>query len=59
MTVSRDFFVISKAGRRKDIEEVYDLLKPFGIMQFVRSARISVSKEEMRISSILKEFQEQ
>ena len=59
VTVSRDFFVISKAGRRKDIEEVYDLLKPFGIMQFVRSARISVSKEEMRISSILKEFQEQ
>lgn len=59
VTVSRDFFVISKAGRRKDIEEVYDLLKPFGIMQYVRSARISVSKEEMRISSILKEFQEQ
>ncbi len=59
VTVSRDFFVISKAGRRKEIEEVYDLLKPFGIMQFVRSARISVSKEEMRISSILKEFQEQ
>lgn len=59
VTVSRDFFVISKAGRRNEIEEVYDLLKPFGIMQFVRSARISVSKEEMRISSILKEFQEQ
>lgn len=59
VTVSRDFFVISKAGRRNEIEEVYDLLKPYGIMQFVRSARISVSKEEMRISSILKEFQEQ
>lgn len=57
VTVSRDFFVLSKSGRRNEIEELYDELKPFGIMQFVRSGRISVSKAEMKISTILKEFQ--
>lgn len=46
VTVSRDFFVISKSGRRNEIEELYQQLKPFGIMQFVRSGRISVSKAE-------------
>lgn len=57
VTVARDFFVLAKSGRRHEIDEVYDLLKTFGIMQFVRSGRIAVSKEVMQISSMLKEFQ--
>ncbi len=56
VTVSRKFFVISKSGRRSDIEELHEKLKPFGILQFVRSGRISVSKEPMQISSLLQEL---
>jgi len=58
VTVARDFFVLAKSGRRNEIDEMYEELKPFGIMQFVRSGRIAVSKEEMQISALLKEFQE-
>jgi len=54
VTVNRDFFVIEKSGRKEEIEDLYNELLPFGIMQFVRSGRISVSKDEMRISDILK-----
>ena len=54
VTVSRDFFVISKSGKRSEIEALYDDLKPFGILQFVRSGRISVSKDAMNISELLK-----
>lgn len=53
VTVSREFFVISKSGRRSEIEELYEKLKPFGIMQFARSGRISISKEKMEISTLL------
>lgn len=53
VTVSRDFFVISKTGKRSEIQDLYAKLKPFGIMQFVRSGRISVSKEKMEISALL------
>ena len=56
VTVSRDFFVISKSGRRSEIDELHSKLKPFGIMQFVRSGRISVSKSKMEISSLLEEL---
>jgi acetolactate synthase-1/3 small subunit len=56
VTVSRDFFVISKSGKRSDINDLYNKLKPFGIMQFVRSGRISVSKEKMQISLLLEEL---
>lgn len=58
VTVSKEYFVISKTGRREEIEKLYDKFKPHGIMQFVRSARVSVSKAEMQISSMLKEIQE-
>ena len=57
VTVARDFFVLAKSGRRSEIDEMYDHLKPFGIMQFVRSGRIAVTKEQMQISSMLEEFQ--
>ncbi|WP_348797138.1 acetolactate synthase small subunit [Flavobacterium adhaerens] len=53
VTVSRDFFVISKTGKRAEILDLYSKLKPYGIMQFVRSGRISVSKEKMEISALL------
>ena len=58
VTVNREFFVLEKSGRRHEIELLHRELSTFGIMQFVRSGRIAVTKDEMRISEILKEFQE-
>lgn len=59
VTVSREFFVLAKTGRKHEIDEMHDLLEPFGIMQFVRSGRIAVTKSQMRITALLNEFQEQ
>ena len=47
-------FVIEKSGRREEIDALYDELLSYGIMQFVRSGRISVTKEEMKISELLR-----
>ena len=54
VTVSPEFFVIEKSGRREEIDALYDELLSYGIMQFVRSGRISVTKEEMKISDLLR-----
>jgi len=56
VTVSRDSFVIEKTGRRHETEQLYQDLKPHGLLQFVRSGRISVTKEPMRISEMLTDF---
>lgn len=56
VTVAKDYFVIEKTGRRKETEQLYDELTPYGIKQFVRSGRISVSKEAMNISKTLQNF---
>lgn len=58
VTVSREFFVIEKSGRKEEIELLYRELSGFGIMQFTRSGRIAVSKEEMKISTMLEAFQD-
>ncbi len=57
VTVDREFFVLEKSGRRSEIETLHQQLKPFGIMQFVRSARIAVTRDPLNITPILKTFQ--
>lgn len=56
VTVNPDFFVIEKTGKRHETESLYEKLKPYGLMQFVRSGRIAVSKNEMQISGMLEKF---
>jgi acetolactate synthase-1/3 small subunit len=53
VTVNREFFVLEKSGRREEVDLLYRELKPFGIMQFVRSGRIAVTKEQLKISTML------
>ena len=53
VTVNRQYFVLAKTGRRHEIDEMHDNLEPYGILQFVRSGRITVTKEEMPITALL------
>lgn len=56
VTVNKEFFVLEKSGRKEEVELLHRELKPFGIMQFVRSGRIAVTKQEMKISEMLAAF---
>lgn len=53
---SKDLCVIEKTSRSQEINALHKELTPYGIMQFVRSGQISVSKKEMNITNILKKF---
>ena len=56
VTVNKDFFVLEKSGKKEEIVELYNKLSPFGIMQYTRSGLIAVTKEEMKISSLLESY---
>ncbi|MFD1016432.1 acetolactate synthase small subunit [Winogradskyella rapida] len=58
VTVNKKFFVLEKSGRKEEIDLLYRELNAFGIMQFTRSGRVAVTKDEMKISTLLKAFQE-
>lgn len=56
VTVNKTFFVLEKSGRRQELELLHRELSTFGIMQFVRSGRIAVTKNEMKITQMLATF---
>jgi acetolactate synthase-1/3 small subunit len=56
VTVNKDFFVLEKSGRKEEVVALYDKLSAFGIMQYTRSGLISVTKEEMKISTLLETY---
>jgi len=53
INISKDFIVLEKSGSKEDVESLYESLDKYGIMQFVRSGRIAITKEEMNISNLL------
>ena len=59
VTVNKEFFVLEKSGRRNEIESLRRDLNVFGIMQLVRSGRIAVTKEQMKITEMLTAFNNQ
>ena len=58
VTVSPEFFVIEITGFRHETENLRSQLERYGLMHFVRSGRISVTKEKMNITEILNKFNE-
>lgn len=54
ININKDFFVLEKSGLKEEVEKLYHILDKHGIMQFVRSGRIAITKNEMRVSDLLK-----
>lgn len=56
VTITEDFFVIEASGSKNHVDKLYDRLKPYGLLQFVRSGRIAITREKMAISELLQEL---
>ena len=54
--ISERYFVIEASGLKTDIDNMYEKLKPFGLLQFVRSGRIAITRPKMAISELLQEI---
>jgi acetolactate synthase I/III small subunit len=56
ISINEGWFVIEASGLKEDIDNMYDKLKPYGLLQFVRSGRIAITKPKMAISELLAEI---
>jgi acetolactate synthase-1/3 small subunit len=56
IAITERYFVIEASGLKEDIDHMYDKLMPYGLLQFVRSGRIAITKPKMAISELLAEF---
>ncbi|MDE6378737.1 MAG: acetolactate synthase small subunit [Duncaniella sp.] len=58
LEITREYTVIEKTGHETETQALYELLKQYGIQQFIRSGRISVTKSPTEHFSHFLEKQE-
>ncbi|PTM07874.1 MAG: acetolactate synthase small subunit [Bacteroidetes bacterium] len=56
ISITENYFVIEASGLKEDIDNMYEKLKPYGLLQFVRSGRIAITRPKMAISELLQEI---
>ncbi len=58
LTVDPNFLVIEKTGHHHETQELLAKLKPFGVLEFVRSGRIAVTKPMKVLQEHLNEMEQ-
>ncbi len=54
LVVEKDHIIIEKTGHKKDTHDLYKKLEPHGLLEFVRSGRVAISKSKRRTESFIK-----
>jgi acetolactate synthase I/III small subunit len=58
LEVSPEYIVLEKTGHVIEITELLTQLEPYGVLQFVRSGRVAITKQVKELNSYLKEMDE-
>lgn len=59
VAIRKDYTVFETTGHREETEALVKVLEPFGLIEFVRSARVAIIKESSGFHKKLKEFEYQ
>lgn len=57
LSLEQDYIVIEKTGHKEDTKELFDVLRPFNVLEFVRSGRVAMMKEIDNFSDTLHELE--
>ncbi|NMC37281.1 MAG: acetolactate synthase small subunit [Bacteroidales bacterium] len=58
IVVSPEYIIIEKTGHKEEINELVVYLEPYGILQFVRSGRVAITKQVKELNAYLRELDE-
>src|ERR1700712_940995 len=59
VAITRDFTVFETTGHREETDKLVKALEPYGLIEFVRSARVAIIKQSRGFHEKLKEFEQQ
>lgn len=57
LSVEKEFTVIEKTGHKEETQQLFEELRPYGILEFVRSGRVAIAKPMQTLSSIVKKLE--
>jgi acetolactate synthase I/III small subunit len=55
--IRNDYTVFETTGQREETDKLIKVLEPYGLIEFVRSARIAIIKESKGFHEKLKDFE--
>jgi acetolactate synthase-1/3 small subunit len=58
LEVSPEYIVIEKTGHKTEISDLLAQLEPYGVLQFVKSGRVAITRQVKELNSYLKEMDE-
>ncbi len=58
LVVEQDHIIIEKTGLKEDTHDLYVKLEPYGLLEFVRSGRVAISKSKRKTEAYIKELEE-
>jgi acetolactate synthase-1/3 small subunit len=57
VVIRKDYTVFETTGQRQEIDRLIKALEPYGLIEFVRSARVAIIKDSAGFHEKLKEFE--
>jgi len=57
VVIRKDYIVFETTGHREETDNLINVLQPFGLIEFVRSARIAIIKDSDGFNRKLREFE--
>jgi acetolactate synthase-1/3 small subunit len=58
VVIRKDYTVFETTGHREETDKLLEVLEPYGLIEFVRSARVAIIKNSNGFHEKLKEFEE-
>lgn len=58
VVIRKDYTVFEATGQREETDKLVEVLEPYGLIEFVRSARVAIIKESNGFHEKLKEFEQ-
>jgi len=56
LEITRDYVVIEKTGHSHETQKLFEELKPYDVLQFIRSGRVAITRSNIeKLSEFLKE----
>ena len=57
LTMDPSFIIIEKTGHKDETQALFRVLRPYGLLEFVRSGRVSLTRTTENVSQYLKELE--
>ena len=58
VVIRKDYTIFETSGHREETDKLVEVLTPYGLIEFVRSARVAIIKNSSGFHDKLKEFDE-